>query len=39
MSESGSGPGTADFEVGLLMAELNECTALASEPYGGDADH
>lgn len=32
--ESGSGQGKARFEVGLLVAELNEAAALTSEPYG-----
>ncbi|WP_268952009.1 aldehyde dehydrogenase family protein [Saccharopolyspora elongata] len=32
--ESGSGLGKATFEVSLLVAELNECAALASQPYG-----
>lgn len=32
--ESGSGQGKAQFEVGLLVAELNEAAALTSEPYG-----
>jgi benzaldehyde dehydrogenase (NAD) len=32
--ESGSGAGKALFEVGLLAGELNECAALASQPYG-----
>ncbi|WP_127131388.1 aldehyde dehydrogenase family protein [Georgenia sp. SYP-B2076] len=32
--ESGSGQGKAAFEVGLLVAELNESAALASHPYG-----
>ncbi|GAB2853299.1 benzaldehyde dehydrogenase [Actinocorallia aurea] len=32
--ESGSGQGKAAFEVGLLVSELAECAALASEPYG-----
>ncbi|ROO84283.1 benzaldehyde dehydrogenase (NAD) [Actinocorallia herbida] len=32
--ESGSGQGKAAFEVGLLVSELAESAALASEPYG-----
>ncbi|WP_405665922.1 aldehyde dehydrogenase family protein [Streptomyces sp. NBC_01166] len=32
--ESGSGQGKAQFEVGLLVSELNEAAALTSEPYG-----
>ncbi|ELB94533.1 benzaldehyde dehydrogenase (NAD+) [Rhodococcus wratislaviensis IFP 2016] len=32
--ESGSGFGKAVFEVSMLIGELNECAALASQPYG-----
>jgi benzaldehyde dehydrogenase (NAD) len=32
--ESGSGFGKAAFEVSALIGELNECAALASQPYG-----
>lgn len=32
--ESGSGLGKAQFETGLVISELEEAAALASEPYG-----
>jgi benzaldehyde dehydrogenase (NAD) len=32
--ESGSGAGKAEFEVGLVVSELQESAALASHPYG-----
>lgn len=32
--ESGSGVGKAQFETGLVVSELEEAAALASEPYG-----
>lgn len=32
--ESGSGQGKAQFEAGLVVSELEEAAALASEPYG-----
>lgn len=32
--ESGSGQGKAHFETNLVISELNECAALASQPQG-----
>ncbi|WP_127127339.1 aldehyde dehydrogenase family protein [Georgenia sp. SYP-B2076] len=32
--ESGSGMGKAQFEVGLVVAELDECAGITSLPYG-----
>lgn len=34
IAESGSAFGKADFEVGLVVSELQECAALASHPCG-----
>jgi benzaldehyde dehydrogenase (NAD) len=32
--EAGSGAGKADFEVFLVISELQQCAALTAEPYG-----
>ena len=34
IAEAGSGAGKAEFEVGLVVSELQEAAALASHPYG-----